>query len=100
LSVEADIENSSGALKPGQFATVRILQSRVEPAVLIPSRAVRTESGVSRVFVIKDGHAQQRLIQLGQSESDLVEVKSGVAAGEQVATSNTDQISDGMAVRQ
>ncbi len=57
LSVEADIENSGGALKPGQFATVRILQSRSQPAVLIPARAVRTEAGVSRVFVIKDGHA-------------------------------------------
>lgn len=100
LSVEADIENGGGALKPGQFATVRILQSRSEPAVLIPARAVRTESGVSRVFVIKDGHAQQRLVQLGQSESDLVEVKSGVAAGEQVATSNVEQLSDGMVVTQ
>lgn len=100
LSVEADIENRAGTLKPGQFATVRILQSRSQPAVLIPARAVRTEAGVSRVFVIKDGHAQQRLVQLGQSESDLVEVKSGVAAGEQVATINIDQMSDGMAVKQ
>jgi len=100
LSVEADIENSGGALKPGQFGTVRILQTRSQPAVLIPARSVRTESGVSRVFVIKDGRAEQRLVHLGQSESDLVEVKSGVAAGEQIATSNIDQMSDGMAVRQ
>lgn len=100
LTVEAEVENSSGILKPGQFASVRILQQRVEPAVLVPLRAVRTESGVSRVFVIKDGHAQQRLVQLGQSESDLVEVKGGVAADEQVATSNVDQLSDGVAVRQ
>ena len=100
LTVEADIENGGGTLKPGQFATVRILQSRAEPAVLIPARAVRTESGVSRVFVIKDGRAEQRLVQLGQSESDLVEVKSGVAAGEQVATSNVEQLSDAIAVRQ
>ncbi len=100
LSVEADIENSGGALKPGQFATVRILQSRSQPAVLIPARSVRTESGVSRVFVIREGRAEQRLVQLGHSESDLVEVKSGVASGEQVATSNIDQMSDGMAVRQ
>ncbi len=100
LTVEAEVENSSGILKPGQFASVRILQQRVEPAVLVPLRAVRTESGVSRVFVIKDGHAQQRLVQLGQSESDLVEVKGGVGADEQVATSNVDQLSDGVAVRQ
>lgn len=100
LSVEADIENKSGELKPGQFATVRILQSRSESAVLIPARAVRTESGVSRVFVIKEGRAEQRLVQLGQAESDLLEVKSGVAEGEQVATSNVEQLSDGIAVRQ
>jgi multidrug efflux pump subunit AcrA (membrane-fusion protein) len=100
LSVEAEIENNSGALKPGQFASVRILQSRSQQAVLVPSKAVRTESGVSRVFIIKDGHAQQRLVQIGQPESDMIEIKSGVADGEQVATSNIDQLSDGVAVKQ
>lgn len=100
LTVEAEIENSSGVLKPGQFATVRILQSRAQPAVLVPSRAVRTEAGVNRVYVIKDGHAHERLVQLGQTEGDLIEIKSGVAADETVATNNIDQLSDGMAVRQ
>ena len=100
LTVEAEIENSSGALKPGQFATVRILQSRAEPALLVPARAVRTESGVSRVFVIKDGHARERVVQLGQVEGDLVEIKGGVATDEPVATSNLELLSDGMAVRQ
>ena len=100
LSVEAEIDNSSGALKPGQFASVRILQSRSQPAVLVPARAVQTDAGVSRVFVIKDGRAEQRLVQLGQTECDLMEIKSGVAEGEQVATSNLDQLSDGITVRQ
>jgi multidrug efflux pump subunit AcrA (membrane-fusion protein) len=100
MTVEAEIENGNGTLKPGQFATVRILQSRAEPAVLVPSRAVRTESGVTRVFVIKDGRAQERLVQLGQAEGDLVEIKGGVAGDEIVATSNIEQLSDGIAVRQ
>jgi multidrug efflux pump subunit AcrA (membrane-fusion protein) len=100
LTVEAEIENSSGVLKPGQFATVRILQPHPKPAVLIPARAVTTESGVSRVFVIKNGHSEQRLVQLGQTEGDLVEVKSGIAADEQVATSNLEKLSDGVTVKQ
>ena len=99
LTVEAEIDNSSGALKPGQFATVRILQERTEPAVLVPARAVVTEAGVSRVFVIKDGHAEQRLVQTGQTEGDLIEIRQGVAADEQVATSNQQQLSDGIAVK-
>jgi len=100
LTVEAEIDNSGGALKPGQFATVRIMQETAEPAVLVPARAVVSEAGVSRVFVIKDGHAEQRLVQTGQTEGDLIEIKQGVAADEQVATSNQQQLSDGIAVRQ
>ena len=100
LTVEAEIDNSNGALKPGQFATVRILEERAEPAVLVPARAVVTEAGVSRVFVIKNGHAEQRVVQLGQTEGDLVEIKNGVAADEQIATSGMERLSDGVAVKQ
>ena len=100
MTVEAEIENSSGALKPGQFATVRILQERAEPAVLIPVRAVLTQAGVSRVYVIKEGRAEQRLVQTGQIEGDLIEIKSGIAADELVATSSLEQLSDGIVVKQ
>ena len=100
LTVEAQIDNSGGALKPGQFGTVRILLPQSGPAVLLPQRALRTISGATYVFVIKNGHAEQRLVQSGQAEGDLVEIKSGVAVDEVVATSNVDQLSDGAAVRQ
>jgi len=100
LSVEADVENPKAELKPGQFATVRILLPQTEAAVLVPQRALRTISGSTYVFVIKNGHAEQRLVQSGQTEGDLVEIKSGVAADEVVATSNVDQLSDGIIIRQ
>ena len=99
LTVEAEIENGSGALKPGQFATVRILQPRSVAAVLVPSRAVVSDAGVNRIYVIKNGHAEQRLVQLGQTEGDLVQVKTGVAADEKVATSNLEQLGDGVPVK-
>jgi RND family efflux transporter MFP subunit len=100
MTVEAEIDNSGNALKPGQFATVRILQERAEPAVLIPARAVMNQAGVNRVYVIKDGHAEQRLVQTGQTEGDLIEIKNGIAADEKVATSNLEQLTDGIAVKQ
>jgi multidrug efflux pump subunit AcrA (membrane-fusion protein) len=100
LTVEAEIDNGDGALKPGQFATVRIQQPASAEAVLVPARAVHTEGSSSHLFVIKNGRAEQRQVQLGQAEGDLVEIRSGVAPDEQVATSNIEQLSDGMAVRQ
>ena len=100
LTVEADVDNRSGELKPGQFATIRILLPKSAPAVMVPQRALRTISGATYVFVIKNGFAQQRLVQSGQTEGDMVELKSGVAADEVIALSNVDQLSDGIAVRQ
>lgn len=100
LTVEAEVDNANNILKPGQFATVRILLPQSDAAVLVPARAVRTEAGTSRLFVIKDGRADQRLVQLGQTDGDLVEVRSGVAVNDTVATSNIEQLSDGVAVTQ
>lgn len=100
LTVEAEVENGGGLLKPGQFATVRIVQPTSDPAVLVPLRAVRTDGTTSRVFVIKDGRAQERLVQTGQPEGELIEIKTGVAADEILATSNIEQLSDGMPVVQ
>jgi membrane fusion protein (multidrug efflux system) len=100
LTIEAVVENNDGLLKPGQFATVRILQPQTAAAVLVPVRAVRAESGTNYVFVIKDGRAEKRIVQLGQAEADLVEIKSGLVAGEQVATSNVELLNDGTPVRQ
>jgi RND family efflux transporter MFP subunit len=100
LTVEAEVQNSGGELKPGQFATVRILLPQSAPAVLVPQRALREISGATYLFVIKNGRAEQRLVQPGQKEGDLIEVVSGVAADEVVATSNVDQLSDGVTVRQ
>jgi RND family efflux transporter MFP subunit len=99
LTVEAEIQNVDGLLKPGQFATVRITQSKPENAVMIPVAAVRTEGETNRVFMIKDGMAREQFVQLGLLENDMIQVKQGVAEGDVVATSNLNKLTDGVFVR-
>ncbi|MGC2238995.1 MAG: efflux RND transporter periplasmic adaptor subunit [Pyrinomonadaceae bacterium] len=100
LVVEAEVENSGGLLKPGQFATVRIAQSQPKPAVMIPKTAVKAEGETNSVFVIKDGRAEQRTVKIGVLEGDLIEIQTGVQENESVAMSNLNVIYDGVAVRQ
>lgn len=100
LSVEAEIENVNGLLKPGQFATVRITQSKPEPAIMIPASAVRTDGENNKVFVIKDGVAQERQVQIGLLENNMIEIKQGIQENETVATSNLEKLGDGVIVRQ
>lgn len=100
LTVEAEVSNIEGLLRPGQFATVRITQSEPEPAVMIPVAAVRTEGDTNRVFIIKDGIAREQLVQLGLLENDMIQVKQGVMENDLVATSNLANLRDGIFVRQ
>lgn len=100
LTVEAEVPNGEGLLKPGQFATVRITQSQPENAVMIPAAAVKTEGDVNKVYVIKDGAARERLVQVGLLEGETIQVKQGLSEGEVIATNNLADLYDGIQVRQ
>lgn len=100
LVVEAEIQNVDGLLKPGQFATVRITQSKPEPAVMIPVKAVKTVGDTNSVFVVKDGIARETFVQLGLLEAEQIQVKSGVIEGDRVVISDLNQLTDGVFVRQ
>lgn len=100
LVVEAEVENSEGLLKPGQFATVRITQTEARPTVMIPATAVKTEGDANKVFVVKDGRAEERTVALGVLENDKIEVKQGVQENEAVVVSGLQQVYDGVSVRQ
>lgn len=99
LTVEAEVANGDGLLKPGQFATVHITQSKPEKAVMVPASAVKAEGDSNKVYVIKDGAAREHLVQLGLLENDMIQIKSGVAEGDVVATSNVSNLFDGVLVR-
>ena len=100
LTVEAEVQNIDGLLKPGQFATVRITQSKPEPAVMIPVAAVKTTGETNSVFIVKDGAAREQLVQLGLLENDMIQVKVGVIEGDVVAVSNLNLLTDGVFVTQ
>ena len=100
LVVEAEVENGQNLLKPGQFATVRVLLPESDPAVLVPARAVRSDGTTARVFVIRDGVAHERLVATGRRDGDLIEVRGNVSADEPVATSNVERLAEGVPVRQ
>lgn len=100
LTVEAEVPNSDGLLKPGQFATVRITQSKPENAVMIPASAIVTAGDTNSIFIVKDGAAHQVMIQTGLLENGMIQVKSGVKEGDMIATSNLNTLSDGILVRQ
>jgi membrane fusion protein, multidrug efflux system len=99
LTIEAEVPNAKGELKPGLFATARIEQQAKTPGVLVPASAVQTSGGTSRVFVVNGDRVEERIVTTGQAVDDTMEITRGLKAGERVATTNVTQLVDGSLVR-
>ncbi len=92
--VEAEVENAAGALLPGAFCRARIVVAAAVPVVVAPRRAVMSFAGVDRVFTVGTGpdgtaRAKGRIVTLGRSVGDLVEIVAGVEAGTRVVADAT-----------
>ena len=98
--LEARFTNADTALKPGMFATARVQQPGGVQAVFVPRTAVLRDKTTdsNQAFVIQDGKAHLRVVQIGDVAGDSIRVVAGIAAGEVVATSNQTELFDGAAV--
>jgi RND family efflux transporter MFP subunit len=100
-SVEAEVENGDNALRSGMFVTARIVREGGNSAIFVPRAALLSDQNTQsfRVFVIQGDTAKLRVVQIGTEEDDMVQILSGVAADEIVATSNLEQLHEGAKVR-
>jgi RND family efflux transporter MFP subunit len=98
LTVEAQVANPGNQLRPGMFAKSSLITASNAPAVMVPAKAVVTIAGLTKVYVIENGKAIERLVKTGDRDGDLVEIKEGVTSGETLATSNLDKLQTGSLV--
>ena len=84
--VRIEVDNRDGALKPDMFADVVIAEPQREVTV-VPESAVLATGKRSVLFVVhEDGTLEPREVETGVKNDRWVEVRSGVEAGETVAT--------------
>jgi cobalt-zinc-cadmium efflux system membrane fusion protein len=90
VAVRAEIDNLGLRLKPEMFATVRLVDDRAPVAIGVPEDAVVFEGDSARVWVAGTGKTLTlRQIRTGRIEDGVVEVLSGLRAGETVVTSGS-----------
>jgi cobalt-zinc-cadmium efflux system membrane fusion protein len=93
LLVRATVENSDGVLKPEMFANVTLF-SNGDPSEVytpaVPRSAVIYEGHAARLWIAHDDHSiELRQIKIGLSNEKMMQVLSGVRAGEKVVTKGT-----------
>lgn len=91
------------ALKPNLSAVVKILDYSAANAVVIPVNTVQSDENGKYVYVMEKNAkgrtvAKKKNIVIGDIYGDLVEIKSGIAAGEQLITDGYQNLYEGQLV--
>jgi membrane fusion protein, multidrug efflux system len=108
VTLQATLENSDHALRPGMFAKVDVILPQKQRALVIPGSAVSFAPYGDSVFVIekqkdpKTGHEtqviRQQFVRVGEARGDFVSVTTGLKAGETVVGTGVFKLRNGMAV--
>ena len=93
VPVQATLDNRDGLLKAGTFAEIKLATDKVTtPVVVIPAGAV-VEADREKLVYVKSGDGYQpTTVTLGQTVGDLVEVKTGLFAGDSVVSQRAPQL--------
>jgi RND family efflux transporter MFP subunit len=99
LTAEARLTESDGRLRPGMFVQVQLVTARNAEVVLIPTEAIYTVAGLTKVFIIRDGHAVECRVTPAAVHAGWMEVPpEQIRAGEMVAVSNLPALVNGAEV--
>jgi membrane fusion protein, multidrug efflux system len=99
IRVRAVFDNQDGSLIPGQFAKLRMGQTKAAPVLLINERAVGTDQNKRFVIVVgADNKTVWREVKLGTSVNGLRAVTEGLKPGERIVVNGLQRVRPGVEV--
>lgn len=96
--IVAALDNSSRLLQAGMFGRVEIVFGVRPDALLIEEQALITRDDRAFVYVVRDNIAVLTFVQPGIRQDGLVEIVSGLQAGDLVITTGQQMLEDGAIV--
>lgn len=97
--IDVRVPNPTRALLSGMYATARIVESTVANAVLVPKEAVISKDGKRVVQKVQGDVLSTVVVTEGLSDGTLVQIVSGLAAGDTVMADARRQVPAGSTVR-
>lgn len=83
--VRIDDLPSGADLKPGMTAEVKILAKELPDVLLVPVQAVAELEGEHYAYVVSGKNVERKAVKVGENNEKYVEVREGLAEGEQIA---------------
>jgi len=98
MLAEIELPNENSTLRPGMYASVRIILERKPDALILPSEALLVEKTRTSVFTIADNKAKRLTVKTGFNDAGVVEILDGVAPNQNVILLGKQTLADGQPV--
>ncbi len=95
--VRVEFNDPNGIARDGLFARVEIL-SRRATAIMVSKDAIVERGPMKIVFKVEDGTVRQINVSVLQQMGDMVEIKGGLKAGDEVVVTGNEILRDGARV--
>jgi multidrug efflux pump subunit AcrA (membrane-fusion protein) len=98
--VEARFDNAHNELRPGMFATAKVMLPGGENGIFVPASAVVRDKTTDsfQLFSIEGAVARLKVVVPGEQEGGQIRVVSGLTGSETVATARLNELFDGASV--
>lgn len=98
LEAIVNFHNDDPLLRGGGSVNARIVIATRESALMLPEESVVLRPAGKVVYAIREGRAEQRVVQTGLKQEGFYEILSGVSAGDAVAVDGAGFLTHGAAV--
>ena len=79
---DIELEDTSRTLRTGMSCKVEIIVAQYDDTVYVPVQAVLRVGGKHAVFVLKDGSIEERNVEVGLDDNNMIRIASGLEEGE------------------
>lgn len=98
VQLRAQVKNPNNRLMPGSYVRVRVRIQTLHNAITVPEKAV-VSGQRTMVYVVKDGKAEPKPVELGPLTKQGRVIKKGLSPGEQVVTTGLGTLRPGSPVK-
>jgi membrane fusion protein (multidrug efflux system) len=99
LRIEARFPNPGNALRPGEFARIRVKFDTKHDALLVPQRAVSELQGSYQVAVVDtENKIHIQPVRVGERSGNLWTIEEGLHSGQRVVVEGVQKIREGAAI--
>lgn len=98
--IRAKVPNPDKLLKPGMFSTVTIVIEQKEDALTVPVEALVSRGEKHFLYIVEEGKAAIRQVQLGIFTEESVEILDGLNPNARVIVSGLQKIIPGASVQE